>query len=105
MFMVRNRSPSAQTRAVLEFLSSDRERWCYGYELCMETGIASGTLYPLLMRLADRDYLESKWKQAEPPGRPPRHLYRLTAAGRQYAAQAIRSNPRRIVPRPVSGST
>ena len=105
MFMIRNRRPSAQTRAVLEFLSSDPERWCHGYELCTETGIASGTLYPLLIRLADRDYLESKWEQADAPGRPPRHLYRLTTAGRQYATQANLSNARQVAMRPVSDGT
>lgn len=81
------RRPSPQTRAVLDALVGARDRWRHGYDLSSETGLASGTLYPLLMRLADRGYLESRWQENDSPGRPPRHLYRLTAAGRQFAAE------------------
>lgn len=103
--MARPRRPSAQTRDVLELLAEDAGRWRHGYELTRDTGIASGTLYPLLMRLTDRGYLESRWKQAVgPPGRPPRHLYRLTTTGRKYAAQAIRSGSTRVAPRAVRGN-
>lgn len=84
---MRTRRPSAQTRAVLDSLVGDRDRWRHGYDLSRETGLASGTLYPLLMRLANRGYLESRWQDNETPGRPPRHLYRLTAAGRRYATE------------------
>ncbi len=101
--MTRQRSPSRQTRAVLERLMDDRARWRHGYELSRLTGIASGTLYPLLMRLADRGYLESRWEDGAVGGRPPRHLYRLSATGQQYAGQAVQSPPVRVVPRPVKG--
>jgi len=97
----RTRRPSAQTRTVLQRLADQPDHWHHGYELSRETGIASGTLYPLLMRLADRGYLESKWDQPLGAGRPLRHLYRLTAAGREYATQAARRNPQRVVSRPV----
>lgn len=100
--MSRRRRPSAQTRTILELLSTDPDRWFHGYELSQKTGIASGTLYPLMMRLTDRGYLESKWEQASVAGRPPRHLYRLTATGRQYAAQAAHGTARRYAPWPVS---
>ncbi len=100
--MMRNRRPSAQTRAVLEFLSSEPDRWSYGYEISKETRIASGTLYPLLMRLADRGFLESKWEPAAVSGRPPRRVCRLTAAGRHYAVEASRSNAGQFLLRPVS---
>lgn len=99
---MRKRSPSTQTRAVLASLVGERDRWRHGYELSKETGLASGTLYPLLIRLADRGYLESKWEDSDAPGRPPRHLYRLTAAGRQYAADAVRPS---VAPRPVPDAT
>ena len=100
--MSRSRRPSVQTRTVLELLSTDPDRWLHGYELSQKSGIASGTLYPLLMRLADRGYLESEWQQAVAAGRPPRHLYRLTAAGQEYAAQAAATQPTRAAFRPVS---
>jgi DNA-binding PadR family transcriptional regulator len=41
----------------------------------------SGTLYPLLMRLSEQGLLEHRWQEAERPGLPPRHVYRLTASG------------------------
>ena len=59
--------------------------WSYGYELASLTGIKSGTLYPLLIRLEAQGYLEAEWQQPVAGGRPPRHAYRLTAAGQQLA--------------------
>jgi DNA-binding PadR family transcriptional regulator len=64
-------------------------RWRHGYELSRQTGLKSGTLYPILMRLSDRELLESRWRETPETGRPPRHLYRLTAAGRAYAATEL----------------
>ena len=84
------RSPrvfSQQTTVVLGALAASPMRWRYGYELCHETGLKSGSLYPILMRLADRGLLESSWEVSPPPGRPPRHLYRLSAAGSAELAQ------------------
>lgn len=100
--MTRNRRPSAQARAVLEYLLRDADTWSYGYEISKETGIASGTLYPLLMRLADRGYLESEWEQAGQQGRPSRRICRLTTAGRHFAVQAGRTTERQPARRPVS---
>jgi DNA-binding PadR family transcriptional regulator len=88
--MSRARRPSAQTRIVLEVFLDDPDRWRHGYSLAQDTGIASGTLYPLLIRLADREFLESRWEQEVGDGRPPRHLYRLSSTGREYAARAVR---------------
>jgi PadR family transcriptional regulator len=82
----RSRRPSAQTVKVLEALAADSSAWRYGYELGLEVGLRSGSLYPILVRLCDREILEAKWEDEPPPGRPPRHLYRLTANGREYAA-------------------
>lgn len=83
---MRSRSPSSSTRAVLAFLAEASPEWSHGYDLCRATGIKSGTLYPLLIRLESQGYLEAVWLPAQ-PGRPPRHAYRLTAAGRQMAAE------------------
>jgi DNA-binding PadR family transcriptional regulator len=41
------------------------------------------------MRLSDRAMLESKWQPAEEGGRPPRHVYRLTAAGALFARDSL----------------
>jgi serine/threonine protein kinase len=62
--------------------------WQYGYELSKHTGLKSGTLYPLLIRLSDQHLLESEWREPERPGRPPRHAYRLTASGLTFAREA-----------------
>ena len=66
---------------------AEADGWCHGYELCQQAGIKSGTLYPLLIRLEAQGYLEAEWQAASDPGRPPRHAYRLTAAGVQLARQ------------------
>jgi PadR family transcriptional regulator PadR len=81
------RRPSRQTLAVLSALAADPTVWRYGYELGQEVGLKAGSLYPILMRLCDRDLLEHTWEADAPPGRPPRHLYRLTAAGVRFAAE------------------
>ncbi|GII61060.1 hypothetical protein Skr01_11450 [Sphaerisporangium krabiense] len=72
--------------AVLAALAADPAAWRYGYELGREVGLKAGSLYPILMRLCDRELLEHTWEAEAPPGRPPRHLYRLTPAGLRYAA-------------------
>jgi DNA-binding PadR family transcriptional regulator len=59
--------------------------WSHGYELASITGIKSGTLYPLLLRLEGAGYLEAEWQAPVAGGRPPRHAYRLTAAGQRLA--------------------
>ena len=84
--MTRVRRPSAQTAAVLQALAADPGRWRYGYDLCIQLGIRAGSMYPILIRLADRGLLETGWESQQVPGRPARHLYRLTAAGRDSAA-------------------
>jgi PadR family transcriptional regulator PadR len=93
--MRRNRPLSAQAISVLQALAGDPSRWRYGYDLGTEVGLKSGSLYPILVRLADRGLLEAAWEPG-PEGRPPRHLYRLTAAGRECvealpAARAART--------------
>jgi DNA-binding PadR family transcriptional regulator len=83
--MQRNRPPSAQAISVLRALAADPARWRYGYDLTAEVHLKSGSLYPILVRLADRGLLETSWEPS-PGSRPPRHLYRLTGAGREYVA-------------------
>jgi PadR family transcriptional regulator PadR len=61
--------------------------WHYGYELSKQTGLKSGTLYPLLIRLSDQRLLESEWREPERPGKPPRHAYRLTLSGLAFARE------------------
>ena len=41
----------------------------------------------MLIRLADDGYLETRWEDKPEPGRPARHLYRLTPSGRALAQE------------------
>src|ERR1700742_4151821 len=92
--MQRNRPPSPQMIRVLRALAADPARWRYGYDLVTEVHLKSGSLYPILVRLADRGLLETSWAPSV-GSRPPRHLYRLTGAGREFVAAlpAERSSP------------
>ena len=79
---------SPQTLQVLaEFLRNARE-WKYGYDISRSTGLKSGTLYPILLRLAEHSMLETQWETSE-IGKPPRHMYRLTPNGLQYARELV----------------
>ncbi len=81
---------SAQTLSLLSALEQDPTVWRHGYELAKETGLRSGTLYPVLIRLADRGLVEACWEDVQPAGRPRRHLYRLTGDGLAAARAALR---------------
>ena len=85
--MVRARRPSPQTVGVLLALAEDPTVWRYGYELCQQLHLPAGSMYPILIRLADQGLLETAWETDAPPGRPPRHLYRLTGPGVERAAE------------------
>ena len=85
--MPRKPNNSRQTRALLAAFLDRSRLWRHGYDLSKETGLRSGTLYPLLMRLSDQGLLESRWQEAERPGLPPRHVYRLTAQGLALALE------------------
>jgi PadR family transcriptional regulator, regulatory protein PadR len=85
-----------------------RGRWSHGYELASLTGIKSGTLYPLLIRLEAQGYLEAEWQQPAASGRPPRHAYRLTAAGQRLArseASVPSPSPSSVGPRAGEASS
>ena len=83
--MTRKRALSQHARALLAALLEARDRWSHGYELASITGLKSGTLYPLLIRLEAQGYLEAEWQAPVGGGRPPRHAYRLTATGQRLA--------------------
>ena len=92
-----NRSP--QTRLVLAALLEQRTEWRHGYDLSKQTDLSSGTLYPILMRLAAQGLLEESWEPSDQPGRPLRHIYRLTPAGvatARESAERDRASARRF---------
>ena len=81
---------TAQTIQVLDVFLEDPEEWRYGYDISRNTGLKSGTLYPILMRLEEYRLLEASWEATE-AGKPPRHIYRLTPDGLRSAREHIRS--------------
>lgn len=83
--------------ALLRALSVRASERRHGYDLMKETGLSSGTLYPLLMRMGDQGLVEAEWREPAQPGRPPRHAYRLTSAGLALA-RAVED------PRPAPGT-
>lgn len=86
--MTRTRLPSKQMLALLAALSGRPREWRHGYEMMKETGLKSGTLYPLLMRMTDQGLVEAEWRAPAQPGRPARHAYRLTGSGMALARVA-----------------
>jgi DNA-binding PadR family transcriptional regulator len=96
--MRRHRRPSPQTAAVLLALAEQRDEWSHGYDLCRRLGLKAGTMYPILIRLADRGQVETAWEQDPPRGRPPRHLYRLSPAGAEAVAELRSARPARLLP-------
>jgi PadR family transcriptional regulator, regulatory protein PadR len=75
---------SRETLLVLEKFVACPTDWRYGYELSRETGLKSGTLYPILMRLEKYGLMEAQWVATQ-DGVPPRHTYRLTPSGLELA--------------------
>jgi PadR family transcriptional regulator, regulatory protein PadR len=87
------RAFSPQTVSVLAALCAEPSVWRHGYTLAKQTGLKSGTLYPILLRLADRGLVVASWEDEAAPGRPRRHLYRLTATGLAAATAAAAPEP------------
>ncbi len=94
---------SRETLVVLEGFLARPSDWRYGYELSRETGLKSGTLYPILMRLERHSLLEARWVATE-EGVPPRHTYRLTPNGVEVArAKLAEGRLRGLVQQPSLG--
>ncbi|GAA2204422.1 PadR family transcriptional regulator [Nonomuraea monospora] len=80
------------TQAVLRAFLDDPPRERYGLELCEVAGLPSGTLYPILARLEQAGWVESRWEDPEAhvaEGRPRRRYYRVTTDGAQQAREAV----------------
>jgi PadR family transcriptional regulator, regulatory protein PadR len=85
--MRRVRKLSPQTIAIVLALAEDAAGWRHGYDLCRRLDLKAGTVYPILMRLAERGQVETAWETDPPSGRPARHLYRLSKAGAELAEE------------------
>ena len=94
---------SPETRLVLERFVEGPTVWRYGYELSRETGLPSGTLYPILMNLEKHKLLVARWVVTE-QGVPPRHTYLLTPDGLELArVKLAEARPALATRRPALG--
>jgi PadR family transcriptional regulator PadR len=80
---------SLQTLRVLgAFLDSPSESLS-GADVQKRSGLASGTLYPILLRLESAGWFISRWENVDPStvGRPRKRFYRLTPSGLAQASE------------------
>jgi DNA-binding PadR family transcriptional regulator len=82
------RSLSSATALVLDALA----RGCrHGFDILDATGLASGTVYPILRRLEQDGFASSRWESArvaQQEQRPPRRYYVLTREGQTLVEEA-----------------
>lgn len=80
------------TLKVLALFLANRTDAIAGSEIAKSAKLASGTLYPILLRLENAGWLTSRWETEDPHelGRPRRRLYRLTGEGARCAKAAFK---------------
>lgn len=76
------RITAAVTKVLAAFLADPTEER-YGLDLMNDTGLPSGTLYPILLRLQRAEWVTAHWEDIDPEvaGRPARRYYTLTPDG------------------------
>jgi PadR family transcriptional regulator PadR len=95
---IRDVRMSLQALRVLEaFLENPTEELA-GSDVQKRGKIASGTLYPILLRLESAGWFVSRWEAVDPArvGRPRRRLYRLTSGGLARASEVFTSFSRGV---------
>ena len=61
-----------------------------GSQVMKNTKLKSGTVYPLLSRLANGGWLSANWEDMDPlKDRQPRRLYKLTDSGKDKALEVL----------------
>ena len=90
---------SLQTLKVLEAFLENPAGAQSGAEVHQRCGIASGTLYPILLRLEAAGWFVSRWESIDPAiaGRPRKRLYRLTSTGLKRAGEVFASFNRGVL--------
>jgi PadR family transcriptional regulator len=82
------RALSSATALVVDALA----RGCrHGFDILDATGLASGTVYPILRRLEQDGLTTSRWESArvaQQEQRPPRRYYALTRDGQALVDEA-----------------
>jgi DNA-binding PadR family transcriptional regulator len=82
---------SLQTLRVLEAFLENPTDELAGADVQKRGRLASGTLYPILLRLESAGWFISRWEAVDPAsiGRPRRRLYRLTPGGLRRASEVF----------------
>lgn len=90
-----------QLQAVLRVLLDDPTGDHYGFEIARAAGLATGTTYPILIRLEDEGWLESEWEEIDESreGRRRRRYYRLTGEGFRAARIELAKAAQMITPK------
>lgn len=91
---------TAQTLQVLALFLDDPSNEWHGFALIDRTGIKSGTLYPILIRLEKAGWLSSHLEDVNPAavGRPPRRQYALTGEGERVARAELAAHLEALAP-------
>jgi DNA-binding PadR family transcriptional regulator len=102
-------APIRMTTATLDVLEEfvfNANNELYGLRIAQTTGLLTGTVYPILARLEQIGWIESRWESDETQTRGPRRrFYRLTPSGLVNARTALagRRSARRRRPRLAPG--
>lgn len=76
------------TLDVLEALAEGDE--IHGFAIARTAKRPTGSVYPILARLEEAAWAQSRWKAQHPQrSRPPRRFYQLTETGREEAAKLL----------------
>lgn len=89
---IKNPQLTSQTLKVLMALMNNLCNELSGAEIGKLTKLQTGTLYPILLRLEQAGWLESRWEIEAPEflGRPRRRFYHVTTLGAQQARTAVK---------------
>jgi len=90
------------TRATTLVLHALANGFAHGFDIVDVTGLASGTVYPILRRLERDAFVSARWEDAaiaREEQRPPRRYYELTPSGRHFLETSV---ARYRVPRSIA---
>jgi PadR family transcriptional regulator, regulatory protein PadR len=90
---------SLQTLKVLEAFLENPTEELSGADVLERCRLASGTLYPILLRLEVAGWFVSRWESIDPSsaGRPRRRFYRLTPTGLRRSSEVFAGFGRGVI--------